>query len=545
MSGPDLLPATRSCERPTDAGFTLVGVLDDPAPVAIDRGGLVRSADGTWLLDWWIGAEDRWHVPAREPSVRQQRLGSGPVVETRLRVPGGDVVHRCCPVPGPATVVEIENDTPVALVVALTVRRMDLDGNRFAPGPMAIEDDGVYLDGRRVIALSRPAAEAAVGDDDAARPVLHSQAISGPLARDAATTAVIVFPLPHTASLRVLMERPDNAAASLPDATPGVEDVVRSWDRLVDGGGQFASPDNGIDQQAAAARARMMVTDHQLGHELAEVSALGPHLLRALATSGSNSEVEAGLVTLAESFERGSVNLRPERADVLVEMVNAVGLALAIVGEATLADLLLGPLTQTAALAEQVRPERRGEVLAGLAWAALTAGQPDAAGYLWAQLAQSEFEGNSPEGNSAEGNVSASTRWERLARRRVDCGPTGAIGDDDLRAGAALWNAYRSVLLREHAGGVDVLPGFPPEWRGGAIEVHRASTAWGPVSFAIRWHGARPALLWEVHRPGWSGRMTCSTLDAEWSSAEPTGETLLSGSVTPLPVPPASGESFT
>ena len=27
----------------------------------------------SWTLDWWIGADDRWRVPAREPAVRQRR----------------------------------------------------------------------------------------------------------------------------------------------------------------------------------------------------------------------------------------------------------------------------------------------------------------------------------------------------------------------------------------------------------------------------------------------------------------------------------------
>ena len=31
-----------------------------------------------WSLDWWIGAEDRWHLPAEEAAVRQQLVGRQP-----------------------------------------------------------------------------------------------------------------------------------------------------------------------------------------------------------------------------------------------------------------------------------------------------------------------------------------------------------------------------------------------------------------------------------------------------------------------------------
>ena len=46
----------------------------------------------------------------------------------------------------------------------------------------------------------------------------------------------------------------------------------------------------------------------------------------------------------------------------------------------------------------------------------------------------------------------------------------------------------------------------------------------GSCSFAVRWHGARPALLWDVP-PGVEVR--APALDPAWSSSEPVGETLL------------------
>ena len=37
------------------------------------RGGSTVVGE-SWSLDWWIGADDRWRVPAREPAVRQRTI---------------------------------------------------------------------------------------------------------------------------------------------------------------------------------------------------------------------------------------------------------------------------------------------------------------------------------------------------------------------------------------------------------------------------------------------------------------------------------------
>ena len=88
----------RSSERPADAGWTLVAGLDDPDAARVDGGGLLAPGGADWTIDWWVGADDRWYLPAREPSVRQRRLGAGPIIETALRVPSGDVVATAYPV---------------------------------------------------------------------------------------------------------------------------------------------------------------------------------------------------------------------------------------------------------------------------------------------------------------------------------------------------------------------------------------------------------------------------------------------------------------
>ena len=53
----------------------------------------------------------------------------------------------------------------------------------------------------------------------------------------------------------------------------------------------------------------------------------------------------------------------------------------------------------------------------------------------------------------------------------------------------------------------------------------------GTLSFAVRWHGARPALLWDAPK---GVELRASALDPAWSSNEPVGETLLAEPPAPL-----------
>ena len=76
------------------------------------------------------------------------------------------------------------------------------------------------------------------------------------------------------------------------------------------------------------------------------------------------------------------------------------------------------------------------------------------------------------------------------------------------------------ALVQRRRNSVKLLPGFRSEWLGANIAVHD----FDDVSFAVRWHGARPALLWDVPV---GRRVTAPALDPAFSSTEPQGEALL------------------
>jgi len=122
-------------------------------------------------------------------------------------------------------------------------------------------------------------------------------------------------------------------------------------------------------------------------------------------------------------------------------------------------------------------------------------------------------------------------------------------------------------VVDDDGDGVDLLPVPIADWYGTPLAVHELPTAFGRLSFALRWHGARPALLWErtagVGADGPSGGLSASTLDPHWTSTEPRSEALLaepphvhdhlpmavesgaSGTVGPVRDAPAAGGSFT
>jgi hypothetical protein len=81
-------------------------------------------------------------------------------------------------------------------------------------------------------------------------------------------------------------------------------------------------------------------------------------------------------------------------------------------------------------------------------------------------------------------------------------------------------------LESQFAVGAALFPnGLPPGWLGAAIEAHGVPTgALSTVSLAVRWHGARPAALWE--QQGAPVRLTSPVLAPMWDSTERSGETL-------------------
>ena len=103
------------------------------------------------------------------------------------------------------------------------------------------------------------------------------------------------------------------------------------------------------------------------------------------------------------------------------------------------------------------------------------------------------------------------------ARAGAGAVPATPPGDDARFLG---W--VEGQLVRR---GVLLPSGLPASWRGANFEVYGLPTApASTVSYAVRWHGLRPAVLWE--QDGDLVQLTAPVVAPSWSTAEQRGEAL-------------------
>jgi len=372
----------------------IVGALGTSGRARVDERGAVQVDGAAWTLDWWIGADDRWRVPAAEPAVRADSLGAAPVSEVRARVPGGDAVQRVYGTGGPGGVValEIENASPAPFVVAFVVRgarSIALDGNRLG------------VDGHPALVLPFPPPRwsqglgplepGTSGADQGRFPPRHDRA--------ARLHAALLYPLSHRNRLRIALVTGTDEPGPVDLALlPAAERAAAGWASHLARGMQVVLPDRAEQDAIDSARAQAL--------------------------------------------------LDPD------------------------------PGAATAAALEDWGFDREAE------WA-------------WRGL---------------------SWRARRAAHRR-------ALGD--LDGPASLLFATRNALLRERKHEVLLLPEPRSDWRGRDLEVHDAPTRSGSVGYALRWHGERPALLWEVREPAPGLVVRAPALAPGWSSRRPHGDALL------------------
>ncbi|HWS46434.1 MAG TPA: hypothetical protein VN636_11275, partial [Acidimicrobiia bacterium] len=162
--------------------------------------GVVASSDATgavegagWRLSWRLLVGEQWTAPGAGAPLRRSRPYAAPVDHLATRIAGGDAIARAYAVDRPdAVVVEIENDSPAAIGAALLLRASGAYALSSRRPPRASETDGA-----------------------------------------------VVFPIAHRTTLRVAVA----AGAVDVRALPGVDAVVRGWDRLLDRGMRVEVPD--------------------------------------------------------------------------------------------------------------------------------------------------------------------------------------------------------------------------------------------------------------------------------------------------------------
>jgi len=199
--------------------MTFVGVRGGGHHAFVDGVGRIGLTDGTAVLDWHVADEKRWHSAA-DPAegLRQSVLAGTPVVETRMRVAGGDVVQRTWAVAdhGGLVVIEFENDSPTSVAVALTR-----------------------------------------GDVITMRPVPHQ-----PIPGIDLPAGSIALPLAHRSTLRVALPLGDDTGSVDLVALPSSVQVSRGWLQAVEVASRLVCADAPIAtafDEVNAARSELLV----------------------------------------------------------------------------------------------------------------------------------------------------------------------------------------------------------------------------------------------------------------------------------------------
>lgn len=513
---------------------TVIGALDADRLAGVEPDGRVRIDGSSWALDWWVGAEDRWHVPADSPSTRQRLVGGSPVVETRVRIPSGDAVHRAYgarDANGEAVVVvEIENDSKVPFAVALAVR--PADPLRGGVKDVSAEGTEVRVGGKLALLAARaPGRRVAMAkaDGDLSEVVLGgaAQPAAAVEARcpEGGASAAVVFPLAHTAILRVVL--PLGAGAIDVAAVPTAAQVASGWRTHARRGARLELPDRRLQDAFDANVCHLLLRPQgfavaaalvRIGFAAeAAVALLGD----PLATAAAEQPGEALLALSAHWSLTRDEGFADRAVPVVASLVAKLGRS------GTPEELRLGAIATAgaAALLASVGEERAASDVR-------TAGEVMSAT------------------SAAPQPPPAPTGVEPLLEMLTTASPTwtwaGPADGHELAVGAALLVGIRNLLVAEGTASASLLlsPHVPATWFGQGWEVHDLPTGFGRLSYAVRWHGDRPALLWELDP--WPGAppvtITAPGLDLAWSSTEARGEALLS----PVPIPkPPTGPAVT
>ncbi len=375
--------------------------------------------DAEVRLRWFIAADDRWYEPARETTVRQRQVSGVPVIETRLKVPGGDAVQRIYGVAnsGGIIVVEIYNDSSLPFAVAFD--RGDISAMR-PPSPTGVQ-----------------------GID---------------LPKDS-----VVFPVGHHATMRVAVQvGADSNSVQLSagelEALPSFEQVERGWIAALQVSSRVDLPDLSWSTLLTQKRCEILLSEPQVLDRQTDDLEFVLDIAERVRLGDKAAQWSSDIAVAAEKIIKRCAQNKAVQWD-----------------------------EDRAILAAGMVLDRAGE----------SRGRDDVA-RVWANLPESDV----------------SREMTAFTKSSTRC-PS--------------WIESQLVAHRRD-GNIDICPrGIDESWLGVNFECHKLmATPQHTISYAVRWHGERPALLWDIDGPT-GVRVVASAIDKTFSSTDIRGETLLSG----------------
>jgi len=542
-----------------------VGVLDADRYALFDGGAVLTRPDDRCQLRIWVGTEERWRRLELEPALRSRVMSGSPLVRRSLRVSGGDLsvtAYGAIDAGGhPVAVLEVANDgrAPLTLAVVASVDAAPAAPRWQVDGPTVRCDDRVALRAARpwadvagagdldgLVALldaraDRYRAAAPAGPTDAApaEPAPADPEVLGASGALTARCVALVAPLAHATTTTVVMPldtavgsgpaaslavaEPSGVGSAGPLAVADADTVASGWKRQLDAGARLALPDGRLVDLVAATRAQLLI----------------------------DPASPAALLARFGHLDAARTRLRHLLADPLAELAQRarelvdLGGYLAVDPDRVAAEACLERLAELVALLERAErapgatddlgPWRRaaGDVL-------VAAGQHDVAAAIVAANRVSDARAHPAAGAGASAvALEAAGRWSTLSGAADDAGVWGTYRTD--RA-AEFLDAVRDLLVDDSDAAVlRVAPGFPASWWGQPVEVYDLPTRSGLLSYALRWHGERPALLWDVRDPAARDlSVSCPGLDPAWRAQGARGDALLDAPSTVAP-PGAAG----
>jgi hypothetical protein len=596
----------------------------------VDPAALVQLADRNWSLDWWVRAEDRWHHPSMEAAVSQTADEAAPVLRTAMRVPGGEVLHRCAAAQvragawtGVAAALEVTNNSAVPVALVLVLRPCRLDGRgrissvemQSNPGPEeggvdaaetpdhAVPRDGIVVRVDGIDALlvdKRPARVAhgtradvasalATGSDDKLEGAAeHLSARRWDATASGDLEVAFVFPLAHTATMQAALLPVDERVGgvgpfkrgravepTVPLGMPELTAVVRGWELhsaddpalrwVVEAAGEFVPWSAGMLKIAGPDAVTRALDPDGIGEARSAVLELAT-ICRALGSLPAG-EIHLAVAAALIRAQRFSGRVEPHRGqDATVALAWVVAPVLWGAHGARHADELVGPVAKALRWLERNPAGRdvpRGgpesafaadEALRRVAVGLFAVGQPDlaehaislAAGLQGAAAGVSDLDG-AQDGSDGAGDplarrllndVPAAMPGVRHRNREEGVAGAGSRSGFDVVELADLRNALLASAVADVPEGPALFGLWSSDWNGRPLEVHRVPTAWGRVSAAVRWHGEKPALLWDVQP--WLGVtdgestpvISAPGLSPGWAATGWSGEALLDGWLT-------------
>ncbi len=494
-----LIPRRRRDTAEPIVGAT-IGDIDGPTAIIGPRG-TIGALDGSWRFEWGAGAADRWHLAHDDSDVRQKRIDDTPVFETAMRVPGGDVICRV----GSGTdgesrslTLEFINASPGGVALGCVLHLLgpspvsghwSRSARRGGPW-VSVDRSEMRVDDRVVLSPARRAGGVVAGTG-APWPMVTA----GPRARreivgldGSSGHAAMVFALPHRASLSMRIALDTDLDGKFPVRVASPADMAAGWRAVTRRAADIGVPDARLNE------AWLRVV---------------PDLVIA---AGSDDPIVAAGV--APYLDIAGLHREADRARATVVV-------------AAEARRLVGPAANAAMVALASRDLRAGEpsglnqLIGGLL--------ADAGGSLDSDtLVTSAMALRGADQRLADDLLRLAD--ERRGHRRSESG-SHRSGSGSASTSSSVVRGAEAVIGRLVGpvadGVVDLLPMVPDAWFGQPLDVRGLVTHVGTMSFSIRWHGARPALLWDREGGPDAVRITCCGLDPTWASSDRRAEALL------------------